>query len=105
LDIAYVASLKLEKNMIATKKVHPSSYCLFDLQGRSPPEPKKEGNETDEVPTKFVNLLQYFSNKMVRIEKNLQNQHTASGNHCTFQSNNPPPPYKRPFQLEKQVET
>jgi hypothetical protein len=43
LEVFLAATLKIEKNIIASKKVQPSPSKLFDLQGRASQEPKKEG--------------------------------------------------------------
>jgi len=75
LEDALDAALKIKKNLLSAKKVQAHSSRLFDPQGRTLLESKKEmGAENIEVLARFINLLQHLCNKMVRLEKNLQNQ-------------------------------
>jgi BMFP domain-containing protein YqiC len=47
---------------------------------------KKEGfDENNEILARFVDLLQDLSNKMIRLEKNLQNQQAAPSSQQIFQ--------------------
>jgi hypothetical protein len=75
LEEAQVVAIKLERNIITARKGQPSHSRLFDPQGRASQEVKKEAtDENSEVPSRFVDLLQELTNKMIRLEKNLQNQ-------------------------------
>jgi len=95
-----VATLKLEKNIIAAKKVQLSPSRMFDPQGMASQESKKEGGiENNKILVRFVDLLQALSNKMIRLEKNLQSPDKS----VNISAKQPPP--KRPFWQEKKVET
>lgn len=74
LEAAMSATVKIEKNIMAAKNVLAPLSRLFDPQGRISLEPKKEKQEdVEELPSRFVDLLQDLSNKVVKLEKNLQN--------------------------------
>lgn len=61
LEVALVVALNLEKNIVASKKVRPSPSRLFDLQGKASQEVKKERvDENNEIPARFVDLLQHY---------------------------------------------
>lgn len=75
---------------------HPNSFRLFGPQGRASQESKKEGcSEINEIHARFV------SNKVIRLEKNLQKQQVVQTNQRTFQPKKPPP--RRPLQQEKKT--
>jgi hypothetical protein len=49
-----------------------------------------------ELPAKIVDLLHDFSNKMVKMEKNMQSQQSAPTNQKPFQPRRPFQPAKKP---------
>lgn len=74
MEATITATIKLEKKIITAKKFQSCPSKLFDPLGKASQEVKKEGvNENNEIPARFVDLLQDLSNKMIRLEKNLQN--------------------------------
>lgn len=59
LDASLATDIRIEKNLLAAKKFQDHPSKLFDPHGRTFQEPKKEmGAENNEVPARFVVLLQ-----------------------------------------------
>ena len=58
LEVAFVAALKIERNMIAVLKIQPNISRLFHPQERTTLDLKREAKlKSNEVSSRFVNLL------------------------------------------------
>ena len=67
--------------MVLAKKIQRKSFGIFDPKGRTIQMSKKESeSENDEMSTRFMDLLQDFNNKMLCLEKSLQNEYASPVN-------------------------
>jgi hypothetical protein len=89
LDVAFVVAVKIDRNISTAQKVQLLLARLFDPQARKvqdPPvkglqEPKEEvASDREELPSKIVDLLNDLSNKVVKMEKNMQTQQNMHAN-------------------------
>jgi len=106
LDVALAVAIKIEKNVMAAHQVRPPFSRLFDPharrvqdpQAKGLPEPKEEVEANkEELPAKIFDLLHDLSNKVVKMEKNMQSQQNVHTNQKSFQQ-------RRPFQHGKKTE-
>ena len=67
--------VNIGNNMVLAKKIQRKSFLIFDPKGRTIQMSKKESeSENDDMSTRFMDILQEFNNKMLCLEKSLQNQ-------------------------------